>query len=108
MHLDNGQDHVGAQRADEFILQVRIAHVEAERFHAIAVELRAEAGPLECAPKVALLARVAEPCESDVESARAEAVECARDRLCAADRHDGDAFCLEVAALSLCSVSTAI
>ena len=102
MYLHNGQDHVGAQRADELILQVCIAHVEAERFHAFAVEIGAEAGPLERAPKVALLAGVAEPRESDVESARAKAVECACDRLCATDRHDGDAFCLKVAAAPLC------
>ena len=98
MCLDNGQDHVGAQRADELVLEVCIAHVEAERFHAFAVELGAEAGPLERAPKVALLRGVAEPREPDVEPAWAEAVECAPNRLCAADRHDGDAFHFEVAA----------
>ena len=47
----------GAERADQLVLQVCDAHVEAEPFHLGASEVGAEAGPLEPAPEVALLCR---------------------------------------------------
>ena len=51
----------GTEGADQLVLQVCDAHVEAQRFHVGASEVGAEAGPLETAPEVALLSGVTEP-----------------------------------------------
>jgi hypothetical protein len=78
--------------ADQLVLQVDLADVEAEPFHLGASEVGAETGPLETAPEVTLLRRVAEACEREVESPRAEPIEEPSDCLRAPDRHDGDAL----------------
>jgi hypothetical protein len=48
----------GTVSANQLVLQVCDAHVEAQPFHLDACELGAEAGPLETAPEVALLGSV--------------------------------------------------
>ena len=58
--------------ADQLVLQVRDAHVEAESLHVFAGKVGAEAGPLEAAPEVALLGDVTEARQSDVTPPRAE------------------------------------
>ena len=92
---------VGAERADQLVLEVRIADVEAEALHVGPREVGAEPGPLETASEVALLGRVAEPCEPDVQPLRAEPPQEPADRLRTADRHDGNALGTEIPASSL-------
>ena len=85
-----------AEGADQLVLQVCDAHIEAESLHVGSSEVGAEAGPLEAALEVALLSGVAETGKPDVEPARAEPVEEAADRLRAAHRHEGDALGAEI------------
>jgi hypothetical protein len=96
--LDHLLDGSGAERPDQLVLQVYNAHVEAETFHPGARDGGPEAGTLETAAEVALLARVAEARQSHVPPLRAELSEDASDGLCATDRHNGDALGLEVPA----------
>ena len=58
--LCNAFDRVGAESADQLVLQVGLAHEEAEGLHVGAREVAAEARLLERAPVVALLRRVAQ------------------------------------------------
>ena len=67
----------------------------------VAGEVGAEPGALETAPEVALLGRVAEPRQPDVEPLRAEPAQEPADRLRTADRHDGDALGTEIPASPL-------
>ena len=60
----------GTESADQLVLQVCDAYVETTRFHIDASEVRAEAGPLEAAPEVALLCGVAETRQPDVKPLR--------------------------------------
>ncbi len=65
------------------------------------VEVGAEAGPLEPAPEVPLLAGVVEAGQPEVETLRAEPIQEPSDGLRAADRDDGDALGVEIPALPL-------
>ena len=58
--VDDPLHRIGAERTDELVLEVDVADVEAERLHGVAIEARAEAGPLERPPEVVLLARIAQ------------------------------------------------
>ena len=60
----------GTERADQLILQVCDAHVETERFHIGATEVRAEAGSLETAPEVTFLSGITEARQSDIKPLR--------------------------------------
>jgi hypothetical protein len=91
----------GAGGADQLILEVGDADVETEPLHVHPGEVRAEAGPLESVPEVALLALVAETRQPEVETARAEPLEEASDRLRTAHRDDGDAVRGEIPAAAL-------
>ena len=91
-------DRGGTESANQLVLQICDAHVEAEPFHVRAGEVRAEACPLEAAPEVMLLCGVAQAGQSDVESVRAEEIQKAADGLRAPDRHDRDAFGVEIPA----------
>jgi hypothetical protein len=62
----------GAESSDQLVLQVCDAHIETQRFHIDASEVRAEASPLEAAPEVALLCGVTETRDPDVKPLRAE------------------------------------
>src|SRR3954466_5101366 len=55
----------GAKAAHQLVLQVRLAHVEAEAFHLGAAETETKAGPLESTAQLALLSRVAETSQPD-------------------------------------------
>jgi lipoyl(octanoyl) transferase len=90
LRLDDSLDAVGSEGADQLVLQIRVAHVEAEALHVRPVEVAAEPRVLERSPEVTLLGRVAESCQPDTAPPRAELVDEAPDRLGAADRHDGD------------------
>ena len=72
LRVDDLLHRGGTEGADQLVLQVGDAHVEAERFHVGAGQVGAEAGPLEPAPEVALLGGVAQPRQPDVEPRRTE------------------------------------
>src|ERR687898_293428 len=65
----------GTEGADQLILQVCDAHVEAECFRIGATEVGAEAGPVESAPEVDFLCGVTEARQSDIQSLRAEQIQ---------------------------------
>ena len=88
----------GAESADQLLLQISYAHVETQPFHLGAREVDAEAGSLETTPEVALLSRVAETRQPDVEPTGAEQLEESSYGLRTPDRHDGDALSVEVPA----------
>ncbi len=100
LRLDQVLDDVGAERADELVLQVRHAHEEAECLHVGASEISAEAGALERTLEVALLRFVAEAREPDAETRATEPIESSSDGLRAPDGDDGDALCLKVSVTS--------
>jgi carbonic anhydrase len=96
LRVDDALDGGGAERADQLVLEVGVAHVEAEALHLGSPEVGAEAGSLEPAPELALLGRVAEAGQPDVAPSRAVELQGPGDRLRATDRHDGDLLRLEV------------
>jgi hypothetical protein len=65
----------GTESADQLVLQICVAHVEAQPFHVDASEVGAEARPLEPAPEVALLSGVTETREADVKPQWAEPIQ---------------------------------
>ena len=87
-----------AEGADQLVFQIGDAHVETQPFHLGAREVDAEAGSLETTPEVALLSRVAETRQPDVEPTGAEQLEESSYGLRTPDRHDGDALSVEVPA----------
>ena len=74
-----------AESADQLVLQIRDAHVEAKSFQLVAGQVRAESGPVETAPELALLCGVAETRQPETEPSRAELVQEPADRLGAPD-----------------------
>jgi hypothetical protein len=101
LSLDDLFHSRGAERADQLVLQVRIAYVETELFHPGAREVGAEAGAFESAPEVVLLSGIAEACQPDVESLRAEQVEEATDGVRTTHGHDRDALGIEISTTAL-------
>lgn len=97
-HLFHGG---GAEGADQLVFQICDAHVETEGFHIDASEIGAEAGPLETAPEVALLAGVAETRQPDVQPLRAEPTQEPSYGLRTPDWHDGNALGLEIPTTAL-------
>ncbi len=91
----------GAERADQLVLQVCDADVEAQPFHLAASEVRAEAGPLETATEVALLSGVAETRQPDVKPLRAEQVQEPSNGLRAPNWHDGNALSVKIPTTAL-------
>src|SRR5438477_6539829 len=75
LSFDDLFDGVGAESADQLVLQVGVAHVEAELFHVGPGEAGAETGPLETAPERHLLCSVAETRQPDVKPVRAEPIQ---------------------------------
>jgi kynurenine formamidase len=92
------EDCVGAVGADELVLEVDVADVEAERLHVVAREASAEAGTLERPGVAPLFPGVAEA--GDTESTRS--VEKTPERLGAADRHDLHALQVEMTPQASC------
>ncbi len=97
LSLEHGFDQDGPERADQLVLEVFDADVEAEPFDLRASEVRAEAGLFEAAPEHLLLAGVAQPGQPRVQALGAESSQEASDRLSSPDRHDDNALMLEVA-----------
>jgi hypothetical protein len=91
----------GTESADQLVLQVCDAHVETQALHIGASEVRAEAGPLETAPELALLSGVTETRQPDVKPLRAEQIQEPSYGLRTTNWHDGDALALEVPAAAL-------
>jgi hypothetical protein len=85
----------GAESADQLVLQVCDAHVEAESFQIGPREVGAEAGAFETALELALLGGVTKACQPHVEPLRPEPVQEPSDGLRTTDRHDGDALAVE-------------
>ena len=96
--LDDLQHGVGSQRSHELVLEVGVADEEPERLEIRAAQVRPQASTLEAVRERAFFACVAEAGELHVEPARAESPESVADCVCAADRHDRDAFGFEVSA----------
>ncbi len=91
----------GTQSADQLVLQVRDAHVEAQRFHLDASEVGAESGSRETASEVALLCGVTKTRQPHVEPLRTEQTQEASYGLRSPDRHHCDALNVKVAAAAL-------
>ena len=101
MSVDDFFHRCSTKSADQLFLEIRVAHVETQLLHLRTSEVRAEAGPLETAPEVALLCGVVETRQPDVEPLRAESLQELSDRLRTADRHDGNALSVEIPATAL-------
>jgi len=91
----------GAEGADQLVLQVCDAHVEAERLHIGATEVGAEAGPRQTAAEVALPPYVTEARQSEVEPPRTEQIQETPDVRCTPDRHDGNSLGVQVPTTAL-------
>ena len=87
-----------AERADQLVLEILDAGIEAKPLHRRSGEIGAHAGPFQRPLDGDLLARVIEAREPDVEPARPEPLEEPPDGMGAADRLDSDALGREVAA----------
>jgi uncharacterized cupin superfamily protein len=99
---DDLLDGIGPEGTDELVLEVVDAGVEPEPFHVGATQVRAEAAAFEAAPEIALLCRIEQPGEGDIETSRAERAHEAADRLRPADGDDGDSLGVEVPAAPRC------
>ncbi len=84
--------------ADQLVLQICDAHVEAQPLHFDACEVGAEGGSLETSSEVTLLARVAETRQPDPKTLGPELIQEPPYGLGTADRHDGDALGFEIPA----------
>ena len=104
---DDLLDGVGAEGADQLVLQVRDADVEAQCFPIRASQARSEAGPLEGPLEVVLLCRVTEARQLEVEAPRAVQIQVAADGLCTSDRDDGNTLGVQVSTCRSASASTA-
>jgi hypothetical protein len=94
--------HTGSTKAaDQLLLQVGDAHVEAERFHVGPTEVGTQASPLQTAPEVGLLAGVTQPRQSGVQAPRTEQLQEASEVAGAAHRHDGNALSGKIATTAL-------
>ena len=60
MAVEDLFDRGGAEAANQLILEIVDTHEEAHRLHTLATEIGTESGPFETAPKVVLLARIAQ------------------------------------------------
>jgi hypothetical protein len=90
--LDNSFHTGGTKAADQLVLQVGDAHVEPEGLHLGATEVGTEAGPLQAAPEVALLAGVTQARQSEVQAPRTEQLQEMSDVRRTAHWHDGNAL----------------
>jgi len=86
--VDQPLDRGRAESTDQFVLQIGVAQVEAERFHPRSVEVVAEAGASQATPKVGLLGHVAQSAEPDVDARWAEHLQELAETLRPPDRHD--------------------
>jgi len=90
-----------AERADQLVLQICDAHVEAQPFHVGASEVGAESSSFETPTEIQLLSRVTETCQPHVKPVRAELIQKPSDGLRASDRNDGYALGAQIPATPL-------
>jgi hypothetical protein len=90
--LDDPFHTGGTKAADQLVLQVGDAHVEAECFHLGATEVGAEAGPLQTTPEVALLTGVTQARQPEGQAPRTEQLQEVSDVPRAAHWDDGNAL----------------
>jgi len=86
----------GAESADQLVLQICDAHIETQLFHVDASEMRAEAGPIETAPEVALLRGVTETRQLDVKPLGAEQIQEPPYGLRTPNWHNGNALSVKI------------
>jgi hypothetical protein len=91
----------GTEGTDQLVLQVCDADIETQAFEIGACDVGAEAGSLETALEVALLCRVAETRQLEVEPLRSELGDEPSDCLRPPDRHYGNALGLQIATTAL-------
>jgi hypothetical protein len=91
--IDDALDGVGAEGADQLVLQVGDAHEEPER-----LQVGAEPGAFEGPPEVGFLAGVAQAGQPEVAAEGAVSGDVRPDVRGAAHRHDGDVFGSQVPA----------
>jgi hypothetical protein len=90
--LDDLFHRCGTKAADQLVLEVVDADIEPECLHVGATQVGTEAGPLQTAPEVALLASVTQAGQPDVQARGTEQLKEASDVPGTAHRHDGNAF----------------
>ncbi len=91
----------GTESADQLVLQVCDARIEAQPLHVDAIQVGPEACPLETAPELTLFCGVTETRKPDVEPLRAEQIQEASYGLRTADRHDKDSLGVEIPTTAL-------
>jgi lincosamide nucleotidyltransferase A/C/D/E len=89
-------DTRGPKRVNQLALEVRLADEEAEQLHRLTGKARADARLLERAAEALLLARIAEPGETDLRLLHSHSTENLGQRLGSADVDDRDALDVEV------------
>jgi hypothetical protein len=90
--LDDLFHRGGTKAADQLVFKVSVADIEPEYLHVAATQVGTEAGLLQTAPEVALLASVAQARQPDVQARGTEPLEEASDVPGTAHRHDSNAF----------------
>jgi hypothetical protein len=93
--VDDAFDARGAEGANELLLQVRDAHVEAEPLHFGASE-QAETGPIQAAAEITLLGGVAQTGEPEVQALGPEQLQEGSNVARPSHRHDRHALGLEM------------
>jgi hypothetical protein len=87
---------VGTESADQLVLEVRDAHVEAQPFHIDASEVRSQARSLETVPELALLCSVTETRQPDVKPLGTEQFQEASYSLRTPDWHNRNALGVKI------------
>jgi hypothetical protein len=98
--VDDSLDGGSPECANQLILEVGDADIEAQFFHLEPAEVGAEPGPFEATLEVAFLRRVTEPCQPHIQPPRTEAIEKASDVRRPAHGQDGNPLGLQIAATS--------
>ena len=91
--LDDALDLRCTEGADQLVLEVVHAHVEADLLHLRAGEIRSESGPLQAATNEPLLAGVAQPCQTETVLGCTQDPQVSRDVGGPTGRHDDDPLC---------------
>jgi len=92
--VDDPRDPLASERTHELVLEIGLAHVEAERLQPIAVDGSSDPSSLERTPDLVLLPCIAQTGDLDV---RADIAEGVAERVSASDRDHGDALGVQVA-----------
>lgn len=101
LSVDNPFHGGEPERADQLVLQIRLAYEEAPQFNVGASEVGSEPGPPQTALEVAFLRGVAQARQPDVEPLGTEQLQGASDVLRTPDGRDGDAFRVEITTTAL-------